>query len=194
MKQTFLQQIIIISFFITISVITDIFISSYIRLFKLPLVIIFISGCLLGFPSVFLICCFYSFFHLIRSFSSWQPVMESLKLSFFQILLSVFLDYIFPDLIISISGFCFDKQKKFFSNKRLFSVFLLINCLRLFSSFLSSFFIYSSSNERLANNILVFVFIHNLIPFILNLFLGGLLVYYFKVQLKDFGDIKNKNF
>ncbi|WP_323847605.1 MAG: hypothetical protein Q2306_01815 [Phytoplasma sp.] len=185
MKKTFLQKIIIISLFIAITMIIDFVLSPYIKPLKLPLVIICIAGCSLGFPSVFIICCFYTFIHLTRSFYHWKSIMDILQLNYFQICFSVILDYIFPDLIISLSGFCFDKQKKFFSNTRLFSFFLLINCLRLLSFFLSSLLIYANKNNNLKENIFIIAFIYNLLPFFLNLFVGGILFFYLKSKLKN---------
>ncbi|AYJ01485.1 hypothetical protein CWO85_03205 [Candidatus Phytoplasma ziziphi] len=188
MKRTSLYKIIDTSFFISISILIDIFFSIFqIKFFKLTLVVLFLGGYFLGFLNGLIICIFYTLWHLIRSFYSFTILAQSLNFNNTQIYFSIFLDYILPNLIISLSGFCFYKKN---NQKEFFLFFLLINFLRMLSTSLSSIFIYRESLKKHISeqNILISALLFNLTPFITNLFIGGFCVFYLKNRLKDIFD------
>ncbi|WAN63416.1 hypothetical protein RS022_05520 [Candidatus Phytoplasma rubi] len=191
MQKTSLYKIIITSFFISISILIDIFFSIFeIKFFKLTLVIIFLGGYFLGFLNGLIICIFYTLWHLTRSFYSFTILAQSLNFNNTQIFFSILLDYILPNLIISLSGLFFYKKNHQII-KKFFLCFLLINFLRMLSTSLSSIFIYRElliEKNISEQNILISALLFNLTPFITNFFLGGFCSFYLKNRLKDIFD------
>ncbi|MEZ0180175.1 hypothetical protein ['Camptotheca acuminata' phytoplasma] len=182
MKQLFLKKVIIISFFISIVILLDFFsflqifkIYFFSNLFKLPLIVIFLGGVLLGFKSVFFISLFYSFWHFSRSFASFFAFAESLNLNHKEIWLSIFLDYFLSDWVLNISGFCFVKKRDSLNTKKIFFLFLIVCLVRMFFLFLSTCFIYApailshgTKLPFLEQNIMLFSFIYSFVPFVVN--------------------------
>ncbi|QTX03091.1 hypothetical protein LFWB_5250 [Candidatus Phytoplasma luffae] len=198
MTKNFLQKNVIISLLVGLIILLDfvwsfVFLqfSSFISFVKLPLIIIFISGFLLGFKSTFVICVFYNIWHIFRSFMKITIYYGSFELTNNEIILSLLLDYIFPDLIMSISGLFFVSEKKTLDNKKIFFILFIIIFLRHFSFYFSSCWIYAPKMIKQINekNVYIWSFWYNLAKFFLNFIFSFFIIFYLKNKLKNLPEI-----
>ncbi|MFR0367783.1 hypothetical protein [Candidatus Phytoplasma palmae] len=213
-KKVILQKIIIISFFASLAIIADLFSSFFLpfltipfggKLFKISYVILYLSGLFFNFSVGFFVCLFYSLFHLTKAFMRILLVATSIvKLSILEFILSCFLDYLMPDLIISLSSFCSSGQKKNTKNikKNILFITAIINVLRFICFFISGYYIYASKVDltNISNfwiflkifppqkYLFIYCFIYNLIPCLISYVIICFFIIYCIPQLKNVFD------
>lgn len=203
MKKNILQKIIIISFFVGMAILVDYTFNTIFK-FKimvwgvaekphLNIIVLFLAGYFLGFTKGFIVCCLYAVWHLNRSFSEYIFIMDSLQFSNTQVFSSIWLDYIIPDIIISISGFCLSKKKNECSDKKMFFIFLLMMILIRLSFFFSIFFIYIPAMEKYESYNSTFgmsFYVYSVLPFVIDFVVCGLCLGCLKLKLKNISELE----
>lgn len=203
MKKNILQKIIIISFFVGMTMLID---YTFNKIFKFKIIVwgvvekphfniivLFLAGYFLGFIKGFIVCCFYTIWHLNRSFSEYILIMNSLQFSKTQVFSSICLDYIIPDIIVSISGFCLSKKKNECSNKKMFFIFLLILILIRLSFFFSIFFIYIPAMKKYEGynfTVEMSFYVYSILPFVIDFVVCGLCLGCLKPKLKNISELE----
>ncbi|WBL31379.1 hypothetical protein [Candidatus Phytoplasma sacchari] len=213
MKISFLTKIVIISIFISFAIISDIFCSAIIffkmpfggKLFKFSFVILFLSGFYLGFQKGFIVCIFYSFFHLGKFLLNFSLFTKIFSYNLRDIFLTSLFDFLIPDIIISFSGLKYKKQKEninnYFNFINILKLISFISFLRLLSFFISSYYVYAPkivnkfNSLNLSNNyffylfnpnnkLYLFCFLYCFVPVLTNLVFSTLLVLFFNLRFK----------
>ncbi|MBP3059461.1 hypothetical protein FEF22_001545 [Texas Phoenix palm phytoplasma] len=213
-KKVILQKIIIISFFVSLAIISDLFSSFFLpfltipfggKLFKISYIILYLSGLFFNFSVGFFVCFFYSIFHLIKAFIRILLITSSIvRLSIFEFILSCFLDYLIPDLIISLSSFCCSNEKNDNQsiNKNILFITAIINILRFLCFFISGYYIYAFKIDltNISNfwsflkifppqeYLFTYCFIYNLIPCLVSYIIVCFFIIYCIPQFKNIFD------
>ncbi|MDV3167062.1 MAG: hypothetical protein Q8784_01345 [Vigna little leaf phytoplasma] len=175
-------------------------------LFQISVFILLLSGHLLGWKNSFIICFFYTIYHVMKSFSHYLINNETLfNFEFNQKFGIILLDYIIPDLSISLYGLFYRADLKHLENKKRIAYnFFFVLFFRNFFYFCSSYFIFvdtiihKSSVLTTEANILVrfllkilqhspllFCFLYNYIPFVITYFLNLIFMIYFSTYIKQ---------
>ncbi|TVY12397.1 hypothetical protein [Candidatus Phytoplasma pini] len=191
-KNIHLSEIIMNSFFITIAIACDLLSKSFVflkmsfffagvmgKIFKISFLILLCSGFLLGFRNGFLVCLSYSFFHLIKSIPFLIEMKKVLLWSDLKLLSSCILDYILPNLIISLSGFLYSSKKNnIIMKKNIIRILLIICCSRMLFYFLSGYYIYFSCYPQYKDHFFWFCLIYSFFPCFLSFFISIIFLFF----------------
>ncbi|KXT29274.1 thiamine transporter family protein [Candidatus Phytoplasma oryzae] len=212
MKISVLRRIIIVSIFISLAIISDFFSEIFIffqipyigKIYKFSFIILFLSGFILGFKEGFLVCLFYSFFHLGKFFFKLIFLNQIFDFDCYELTLTCLLDFFLPDIVISFSGIKnLKKKKNNFSHKNIVKLMIIISFLRLLFFFLSAYLVYYDKitflfNQSLwkkyyffglsnKNKILLFCYGYCcFLPVLVNFFISIFFILFFNSRFKKY--------
>lgn len=210
-KNLSLEKIIIISLFIALTYLANelskIYLLNFFKMpfggyfFKFSLFLLLLSGFLLNWKHSLIVCLFFSFYHIFRSFPEFLTANKEIwKLNLSQNIWVIFLDYLLPDLSFSATGFFYHNALTKLKNKKTIACSIFITLfLRTFFYFCSSYFIFidiifKNSYKKdsfwiflykiLEYSPFLFCFIYNLIPFIISYIFSLMLIIFFKPYIE----------
>ncbi|WP_017192727.1 hypothetical protein [Italian clover phyllody phytoplasma] len=167
-----LRKIIIISFFISMSIMLDYFQKWFLpfltlpfggQIFKLSFLVLFLSGFVLGFKNGLTVNCFYALFHLLKSYDYIISTKEIYRLGWFYFALTLLFDYLIYDLSVILSGLFYKNDFNQLKNKKtiLISLFTVV-VLRILSTSLSTYFVYFQRINPSQKNFFFWHFLYSL--------------------------------